>query len=148
YCLDCHGAGAKPRAKLDLRLRRFIVKGGSSGPAIVPHHSRSSSLVERLKKGEMPPTEKKVPAEQIAVIERWIAAGAPTLRDEPEKLAPGIHITAEERAYWFFQPLRHSAPPTFTAADRVRTPIDAFVLAKLREKGLSFNPDAERLTLL
>ncbi len=96
----------------------------------------------------MPPSEKKVPAEQIAIVERWIAGGATTLREEPTSLPPGMGITAEERAYWFFQPVRRPATPAFTAADHVRTPIDAFILARLREKGLSFDPDADRLTLL
>ena len=41
--------------------------------------------------GEMPPGEKKVPPEQIAVIERWIAGGALTQRDEPESLARDRH---------------------------------------------------------
>src|SRR5262245_5140497 len=76
YCLDCHGATERPKGRLDLRLRRFAVKGGTTGPAIVPGSPHKSALVERLKAGEMPPTEKKVPAKDIAVIERWIATGA------------------------------------------------------------------------
>jgi hypothetical protein len=148
YCLDCHGAGEKLKGKLDLRLRRFAVAGGSSGPAVVPLDAANSRLVKRIKSGEMPPSATKVPTDKVAVIERWIAAGAPAKRDEPNKLPPGIDITPEERAYWFFQPVRHPQPPKFAAADRVRTPIDAFVLAKLREQGLSFNQDADRLTLI
>jgi len=76
YCLDCHGGGEKLEGNLDLRLRRFAVKGGDGGPAIVPGDAAASLLVERLKAGEMPPTEKKVPADKIAVIEQWIAGGA------------------------------------------------------------------------
>src|SRR5579884_1251185 len=148
YCLDCHGGGEKVKGKLDLRLRRFAVRGGKSGPALLPGDAASSRLLKRLKAGEMPPGEKKVPAEQIAVLERWIAAGAPARRDEPATLPPGIDITPEERAYWFYQPIRRVEPPQFPAADRVRTPIDAFVLAKLRAGGLSFNADADRRTLL
>ncbi|HTU21485.1 MAG TPA: PSD1 and planctomycete cytochrome C domain-containing protein [Gemmataceae bacterium] len=148
YCLDCHGGGEKVKGRLDLRLRRFAVRGGKHGPALVPGDAVKSRLLERIKAGEMPPGEKKVPAEQIAVIERWIAAGALARRDEPEKLPPGIDITPEERAYWFYQPIRRVEPPKFTTADRVRTSIDAFVLAKLREKGLAFNPDADKQTLL
>ena len=148
YCLDCHGAGEKVSGKLDLRLKRFALAGGTNGPAIVPKASGKSLLVERMKSGEMPPSEKKVPAEQIARIEQWIAAGAPTLREEPTTLPPGLGITAEERAYWFYQPLKRPTPPTLPTADRVRTPIDAFVLAKLREKGLGFNPDADRATFI
>jgi hypothetical protein len=148
YCLDCHGGSEKLKGKLDLRLRRFALHGGKSGPALVPGDATKSLLLERMKAGEMPPSEKKVPAEQIAVIERWIAAGAPARRDEPAKLPPGIDITPEERAYWCFQPILPVEPPSFSVADRVRTPVDAFVLAKLREKGLDFNPEADKRTLL
>jgi hypothetical protein len=149
YCLDCHGASEKPPGKLDLRLKRFAEKGGKSGPAIVAKDPAASLLLERLKAGEMPPGEKKVPAEKIAIIEKWIASGAATLRQEPATLPPGLGITEEERAYWFYQPLKRPEPPAVaSAADRVRTPIDAFVLARLREKGFAFNSDANRATLI
>ena len=59
----------------------------------------------------MPPTEKKVPADKIAVIEQWIAAGAAVGRDEPESLPAGIDITPEERAFWSFQPIKRPNPP-------------------------------------
>src|SRR5204862_5100456 len=95
YCLDCHGAAESPKGKLDLRLKRFAERGGQSGPAIVAGKPGESYLLERLREGEMPPGEKKVPPEQIAIIERWIAGGAATLRPEPERLSPGLGITAE-----------------------------------------------------
>ncbi|HVK09975.1 MAG TPA: PSD1 and planctomycete cytochrome C domain-containing protein [Gemmataceae bacterium] len=143
YCLDCHGAGEKMPGGLDLRLRRFAVAGGKGGPAVVPKEPGKSVLLVRMKDGEMPPGEKKVPADQIAVIEKWIAAGAPTLRDEPTTLPPGLGITAEERAYWFYQPLKTPAVPGV----RARHPIDAFILVKLREQGFELNPEADRETL-
>ncbi|QJW95872.1 PSD1 and planctomycete cytochrome C domain-containing protein [Frigoriglobus tundricola] len=149
YCLDCHGAGEKMPGGLDLRLKRFALAGGKSGPALVAKQPGRSPLVERMKAGEMPPGEKKVPADQIAIIERWIEGGALTLRDEPATLPPGLGITAEERAYWFYQPLKRPAVPVVAnAKDPVRNPIDAFVLARLREKGLDFNPEADRATLV
>ncbi len=148
YCLDCHGAGEKPKGKLDLRLKRFAVQGGASGPAIVPGQPDESELLARVRDGEMPPGDKKVPADQVAVIERWIAAGAPTAREEPESLPPGIDITPEERAFWAFQPIRRPDPPPAGPGDRVRTPIDAFLLASLRGRGLGFAPDADRRTLI
>ena len=149
YCLDCHGGREKAPGGLDLRLRRFALAGGDTGPGFVAKEPGKSLLVQRMKSGDMPPGEKKVPADQIAVIEKWIAAGAPALRDEPATLPPGLGITAEERAFWFYQPLKR--PAVSAVADpnaRVRTPIDAFVLAKLREKNLDFNPDADRATLI
>ena len=75
YCLDCHGAGEVLKGHLDLRLKRFAERGGDTGPAVAPGQPEQSLLIERLKSGEMPPGEKKVPAEQIALIERWIADG-------------------------------------------------------------------------
>jgi hypothetical protein len=148
YCLDCHGAGEKLKGGLDLRLKRFAEKGGKGGPAVIAGEPAKSALLQRMKAGEMPTTEKKVPAEMITVIEKWIAGGARTSRVEPMTLPPGIDITPDERAYWFYQPLKQMAPAKFAPADRVRTPIDAFVLARLREKKLSFQADADRLTLL
>ena len=147
YCLDCHGAEEKPKGKLDLRLKRFLAVGGRTGPAIAPGKAGKSLLVERMAAGEMPPTGKKVPPEQIALIRRWIEAGAPTLRDEPASIPPGVGISEVERAYWLYQPLVRPKTPNVPMG-RVRTPIDAFLLAKLRDKGLSFNPDADKLTLL
>ncbi len=161
YCLDCHGGGEKLEGKLDLRLKRFAAKGGDSGPAFIPGDAAASHLVARMKSGEMPPLEKKVPADKIALIERWIAAGAATVREEPEQLPPGIDITPQERAFWSFQPIRRDDPPVLPRAvplvanlaaepnaDVVRTPIDAFILAQLREKGQRFSPDADKLTLI
>ncbi len=147
YCLDCHG-GEKVEGHLDLRLKRFVEHGGDGGPALVAGRPDESLLIERLKAGEMPPGAKKVPPEQVALIERWIAAGAPTSRQEPEHLEPGIVITPEEREYWAFQPIRRPVPPASGPDDRVRTPIDALLLAKLRERGLGFAPDADRRTLI
>ncbi len=148
YCLDCHGAGEKIKGGLDLRLKRFAEKGGKSGTVLVPGDPAKSLLLQRMKSGEMPTTEKKVPAEMIAIVEKWIAGGAHARRAEPMSLPPGIDITPEERAYWFYQPLKRLEPAKFVPADRVRSPIDAFVLTKLREKKLSFQEDADRLTLI
>ncbi len=177
FCLDCHGGGEKLEGKLDLRLKRFIAAGGESGAALLAGKPGDSLIVKRLKSGEMPPTEKKVPADQIAIIEQWIAGGAATSREEPESLAPGLGITAEERAYWFYQPLRRPSVPTDTrtneqaphseSADymaKARSPVDAFILARLARThdssvpsvtsvpspstSLSLNPEADRFTFL
>jgi len=147
YCLDCHG-GEATKGKLDLRLKRFAEQGGDSGPALVAGNVEESYLLERMREGEMPPGDKKVPDEQIDIIERWIVQGARTLRDEPDSLPPGIGITPEDRAYWAFQPVHKPEPPKLDDDARVRTPIDAFVLAKLREQGLNFSPDADRRALI
>lgn len=147
YCLDCHG-GEATKGNLDLRLKRFAEKGGDSGPALVAGNVEESYLLERMREGEMPPGDKKVPDDQIDIIERWIVQGAQTLRDEPDSLPPGIGITPEDRAYWAFQPIHRPEPPKFDDDARVRTPVDAFILAKLREHGLDFSPEADRRALI
>ncbi|HUG66608.1 MAG TPA: PSD1 and planctomycete cytochrome C domain-containing protein [Pirellulaceae bacterium] len=148
YCLDCHGATDELEGGLDLRLRRFAERGGESGAAIVPGDAEKSYLVERLARGEMPPGEKKLSAEQIETIRRWIASGAATASPEPEMLDPGIGITPAERAFWSFQPNRRPDVPSFSTEERIASPIDAFVLTKLKEHGLSFSPEADKLTQL
>ena len=80
HCFDCHGATDKLEGGLDLRLVRFLKKGGETGPAISAGKPDESFLLARLHSGEMPPGEDTVPAEEIAIIEKWIAAGAKTAR--------------------------------------------------------------------
>jgi hypothetical protein len=114
----------------------------------VAGRAEESLLLERITEGEMPPGEKKVPKDQVAVIERWLAEGAATLGAEPASLPPGIDITPLEREFWAFQPIREPQRPATRAGERDRTAIDAFVLVKLRERGLSFGPEADKPTLL
>jgi mono/diheme cytochrome c family protein len=148
HCFDCHGEGEKLKGDLDLRLRRLIVKGGESGPAMVPGQPEKSELVEKIRSGEMPKRDKKLSPEEIRLIEKWISDGAKTAREEPSEIGPGMLITEEERAHWAFQPVRRPPVPAFGNLDRVRTPIDAFLLAELCKQQLSFSPDADRVTLL
>ena len=74
-----------------------MIQGGESGAAIKPGDAAASYLIQRVTSGEMPPGDKKLPADQIDILKRWIAAGAPTARPEPDELDPGIGITPEER---------------------------------------------------
>lgn len=149
HCFDCHGAAEELKGGLDLRLVRLLTKGGESGPAIVPGKGEESYLLDRLKDGEMPPGEGKVSAEEIRTIERWIAEGAKTARPEPELPGPGLGITAEERSFWSFQPIKRPEVPalsSFRKEDRVRTPIDVIVQAAPQFSG--FAADADRRTLV
>ncbi len=148
YCFDCHGAEEEMKGGLDLRLVRFLIKGGESGEAIIPGKPEASYLIARIESGEMPPGEARVPKEQIEILKRWIAAGAKTSRPEPETIGPGLGITPEERAYWAFQPIkRPQISETVKGNQTIRTPIDGLLLQAMPE-GLAFSPDADKVTLI
>ncbi len=161
HCMDCHGATPKLEGELDLRLVRFMKKGGESGPAIDLQKPHESLLLERVEEGEMPPGEHKVPQNEIEIIKTWLSAGAPTLRPEPEKIGPGLGVTIEERSFWSFQPIKRPVVPdnsNFTAQQQkqIRTPIDALVLKAVIEKQkeqikpeeIVFSPEATRRTIV
>ena len=151
HCTHCHGEEEDPDGGVDLRLRRFMDQALESGAKLlVPGHPEQSELVQIIRRGEMPKKGKKMPEAELAVLERWIAQGAKTARPEPLTLAPGALITEEDRAWWAFQPVRRPAVPAVPAApaDQVRTPVDTFLLAAMRGKGLNFAPEAERRALI
>src|SRR5437762_2993716 len=148
HCFECHGEGEKLKGGLDLRLRRLMLEGGDDGPVIVPGRPDRSPLFKLVHSGEMPKRAKKLTREQAALIKRWIATGAKTARPEPAELGKGGVITEEERAFWSFQPIRQPAIPQSKTEDRVRTPIDSFLVSALVKEKLGFSPDAEKVTLL
>lgn len=149
YCFDCHGANPKLESDLDLRLVRFLWKGGQSGPAIDAQDPVDSRLLHLVRSGDMPPGEARVPADKVAIIEAWIKAGAPTLRPEPESIGPGIPISVEDRGYWAYQPIRRPGVPSHTTSARLScaTSIDEHLRAAMPE-GLAFSPEADRLVLI
>ena len=137
HCFQCHGKEGKTEGELDVRLVRLLVAGDDSGPALVAGKAEKSYLIERLESGEMPLGEAKVPATELRIIREWIDQGARTARPEPAN-ADQLVFTEEERAFWSFQPVVAPPIPKVNAVDRVRTPVDAFVAARL-EQVSSFN---------
>jgi hypothetical protein len=149
-CFHCHGEDGETKGGLDSRLVRYLLKGGKSGPAIVPGDPAASHLMQLVKSGEMPEGTGKLTSAQIHTLEQWIAQGAKTQRPEPETLGPEHAFTDEERSWWSFQPIAHPTPPQIIPQPSapVRNPIDLFIQAKLADQGLSPSPEAEPLTLL
>lgn len=155
-CTACHGRQIQ-EAGLDLRTRDGILKGGKSGPAMVPGHPDQSLLLKRIHAEEMPPrarlTEvsvKPMEATEIEKLTGWIALGAPEAVDEPDVAGTEADplVSAEDRQFWAFQKPQPVAVPQVNDRTRVRNPIDAFVLQKLEAKGLTLAPEADRLTLI
>lgn len=148
HCFQCHGEAGEKQGGLDLRLKRFIATGGESGPALVENRPDESYLMERVLSGDMPPgDDKRLSEADIQTLAAWIRSGAKTAREEPAEIGDGPLFTEEEKNYWAFQPVQKPAVPIIPNADRVRTPIDAFLLARM-PAGVSFAEDAERFRLL
>ena len=148
HCWHCHGEADELKGSLDARLARTLLQGGDSGPAIEPGDHAHSLLYQRVVAGEMPPSEKKLTPAQIDVLARWIDQGARTAHEEPASLPPGNTFSDEERNHWSFQPIRRPPLPEVRSPELVHSPIDAFLLAALEAKGLSFGPPADRPTLI
>ena len=143
HCFQCHGEGGKLKGGVDLRLRRFMLRelkdGG--GHVMVPGQPEASEMLRLVREGEMPKEGRKLNAAEIATLEKWIAAGAPTVREEPAEV-PKFFITEEEREFWAFQPIARPAVPA------PGNPVDAFIAAKLADQGLAFAPESDSRTLI
>ena len=148
WCWHCHGEDSELQGGLDARFVKQLLKGGQSGPAIVPGDPAASLLLQRISSGEMPPTDKKVPARDLQILQHWIAAGAKVRSAEPEQTPPGLLLTDDDRRHWAFQPIVRPAIPFAGQPDAPANPIDAFLLQRLNQQGLQFSPAADRETQL
>lgn len=161
-CLGCHGAvGDDIKGEFDIRTRASLLSGGESGdPGVVPGNLDESALIQAVRWDglEMPPKENdRLTPEQVAVVERWVAAGAPWPDTERQqqilaqerlviendegilvKTSGGLSDTWTYRRYdksdvWAFQPLRKTYQ--FDS-------VDGFIDARLQEAKLSKAPQA------
>src|SRR3569623_294922 len=88
HCTHCHGEEENPEGGLDLRLRRFMDKTlKDGGHVLIPGQPDKSELVQAAVRGDMPKKGKKLTAEEIATLQKWVAQGAKTARPEPATLA-------------------------------------------------------------
>jgi hypothetical protein len=148
-CYECHAADSKiVRGGLQLDSRDASLKGGDSGPAIVPGKPEDSLLIQAIKHESvaMPP-ESRLPDQVIADFEEWIRRGAPDPREEVKtgKLKPVDWEAAKQ--HWAFQPISDPTPPT-TDSHWPKSPIDQFVLHRLHSEGMHPTEVADKRTLI
>ena len=153
-CHTCHSAEAPSVfANLYLDSRDGVLRGGDSGPAVVPGDS-ANSLLLRAVRGEarvpMPPTG-RLRDDQIEDLAAWVDAGSPWPREQ----APGQHdpgeafdLESRRKEHWSWQPVRLDPAPAVVDRNWPRSTVDRFILAKLEEKGLTPAKAADRYTLL
>ncbi|WP_337174732.1 PSD1 and planctomycete cytochrome C domain-containing protein [Paludisphaera sp.] len=144
-CQGCHGPD-KQWGSLRLDSRSALLEGGDTGPAIEPGDPEASLLIEAVRKtGDlaMPPKGKLSP-EEVAALERWVAAGAPWT----DEAATASDPKESWAAHWAFQPVADFPVPTASDPSWNRTPVDAFIRAGLDAAGLPPSPEADRRTLI
>ena len=152
-CFACHNAKMKT-AGLDLSSAAGLRQGATSGPVISKDDLQKSRLLEVLSyqgATKMPPMG-KLPDAQISDIAAWVKLGATwpetaAATVEPKKSGK-YEFTAEQRAFWAFQPVKDYAPPAVKNAAWPQSPVDNFILAKLEEKGITPAAPADKLALL
>jgi len=126
------------RRGADLRLDKEAAAKAprDGGPAIAPGNPQASELYRRITSDDaelrMPPpdAEPQLTAAQKETLRRWIEAGAPW------------------QAHWSFVPPQRPATPTVQDTAWPRNEIDALILARLEQAGLSPSPPADKITLL
>ncbi|MEI7683589.1 MAG: PSD1 and planctomycete cytochrome C domain-containing protein [Planctomycetota bacterium] len=149
-CYSCHSANSKKvKGGLKLDRREDILKGGETGPALVPGSPEKSRIIEAVHFTnpdlQMPPKGKLADA-AIADLTTWIKNGAkwPATPNAPSaKAAEGFDLEKRKREHWSWQPIRAAELPAGSASA-----IDRFVDVKLKEKGLTPAPPAEARVLL
>lgn len=144
-CHDCHGGDLK-EGRLDLRTVSAMLRGGEGGPAVVHQSPQTSLLVEKVVSGEMPPGKEKLTAAELSLIQHWVNAGLPA--DEQIRPLTDSLFTQKEQSHWAFRPLVTPAVPAISDTDPNLGSIDRFLLARLREKQLTFARAADKQSLL
>ena len=146
-CYECHGL-SKDKGGLSLATRARAMDGGDNGKIILPGKSAASPIVHYTaaleEENAMPPKGERLSADQIGLIRTWIDQGAGWPADADE-LDPRVAKTAE---HWSFKPIKRPAVPAPKNSPWIRSPVDAFILAKLDKAQLHPAPAASKEALL
>ena len=147
HCYKCHSASSeKLKASLLLDTRSGLLKGGDTGPALIPGDPEKSLLIEVIRYKdtdmEMPP-KSKLPDAVIANFETWVKNGAAWPEEAPPDAkgdSSAFDLQKRKSEHWCWKPLAPAA----------RTPdfIDQLILKRLSDAKLRPAPHAEPITLL
>lgn len=158
-CYECHGA-KKQKGGLRLDFRDGLLKGGESGPALIPGDAMKSLFIQNIQHeapdSRMPKDRPQLPDAVIADFVTWVNQGAVDPRDHPakESEAPmtgstGWAATLEARKdWWSFKPVQKPTTPKVRNNAWSEHPVDRFLLAKMEAHGLMPSPAANRESLL
>ncbi len=138
HCYECHAADAKEiGGKLLLDSRAGLLRGGESGPALVPGKPEESLLIQAIRRDDpelaMPPKDREpVPKPVVHDFVEWVRMGAPDPRSEEVSESRPVE---DDGALWSFEPVREPDVPAVSDSSWPRHPMDWFVLARLESEG-------------
>ncbi|MBM3846880.1 MAG: DUF1553 domain-containing protein, partial [Verrucomicrobia bacterium] len=142
HCYECHD-GKVRKGNLELNTREGFLKGGNTGPAVIPGDPGRSLLIKVVRHEipdfGMPAKKPKLSESVINDLSTWIKQGAVFPSSAPA-LAP-------TKPHWAFQAVSSPAPPKIQSPWS-RNPIDLFILEKLSQKGVQPAAAADKHTLL
>jgi len=143
HCFKCHG-GVKQKGGLDLRSLETMLRGGESGPAIVPHESSNSRLIQFIQPGaepHMPPDEKKqLSPGEISVLRKWVDS-----LPRPRGLSSNHLLTNTAWIESYAGDLKASQKPVWTPPAKT-TPaeaIDGFLTRSWRKNKIRPAPESD-----
>jgi cytochrome c553 len=147
-CYKCHSAeGKKAKGQLLLDNRDSSLKGGETGPAVIPNDVEQSLLIKAIryldKDLQMPPDGKLSP-QIIADFETWIKNGAADPRTEKVKV---VDFNKESKEHWAYKPLTSTEVPK-SFSKWVSNPIDNFVISELTKTNLMPSQIADKKILI
>ena len=150
-CYQCHSTQAgKSKGGLLLDSRSEILKGGTTGPAIVAGDPQKSLLIKAIRGDDqdlwMPPKGKKLTKEQIADFEAWIKMGAPA--PKVQTLTRIQSLLEQAKTHWAYQAVKRPPVPTIKDASAAPTELDAFIESKLESQGMKIEQSADKRTLI
>ena len=118
HCYECHSADKKQKGNLLLDTREASLRGGDTGPALVPGDPAKSLMLKAVKwtdKDLQMPPKKQLGPEQIADLEKWIKEGAVDPRDGSRPLTKIEQHLEDAKKHWAFQPLADPKPASLDA---------------------------------
>ncbi len=143
HYISCHGP-EKQKSDYRLDVKQSALNGGAIGGGIKPGKSDQSKLIHFVAGLDeeilMPPKGKKLTSDEISILRAWVDQGAAWPQEADAKPA--------EPELWSLKPLVKPAAPKLKDSAWARTPIDAFILARLQEKGLTPAPRADARTII
>jgi mono/diheme cytochrome c family protein len=149
-CYSCHTSTENGGLRVD--SREALLKGGNSGPAIVPNQPDASLLIQSVahthSRLKMPKGKPKLQEDQIADLRQWIKDGAYWPNSAAKTSASDYIITPQQKSHWAYQSIQKPELPKVANAIWPRNDIDRFVLAKLEANGLRPNQSADKSTLI